>query len=154
MWLVPEGETIREISEGQSMHSLLSRGNGLAFIFSVMTKCWRLLIWKKTWCDFEFWKNHFSYCARIYWRGSLVEKRRGYHSVPGKENGACGGTTTAKIWVGLWIYFVLVTTWLLLLSRVSHKRGKDIQRFLVWEGLFGSFPPNLFCLVYHGQKES
>lgn len=48
---------IRQESEGlQSVYSLLSLGNGLAFVWSAMTKYWRVLIWEMAWYDLEFWK--------------------------------------------------------------------------------------------------
>lgn len=66
-----EGEMIPEISKDQGTHSLVSLGDGLAFVLSAMIKNWRVLIWEMPLSDLmRISENFLSYCAPVYWRGT------------------------------------------------------------------------------------
>lgn len=96
--------------------------------------------WERAWYDLEFWKNHSRCCDGVCWRGtgrkekSLSQQSRQVNTVLVQETRQ-------------WKYESIHVEDTILVTR-EHTRWRTIQRFLVWERLFGSFLSNLFCLFY------
>lgn len=125
----------------------------LGLCFNTMMKCQRVLVWATAWYDLELWKIAQVAVAE-YTQGRHGGKRRHDYSGPGKQNGTGTGTMAAEGWVKAPRMYFSDKGKFLLRNRMAHTKGRSTQRFLVWEGLFGSF--HLIRLVYssHGQKKS
>lgn len=139
-------------NKDQSIHSLISLGNGMTFKHHNKVLQGFNLENAMTW--FRILEYYSGCCAREYCRRPTGKKKRLSQWSRQEKMVLVQELWQWKIWVHVCrTYFLSNTGNFLLISRMSHK-GKEYSKFRVWEGLFGSFLPNVFCLFYPLTEET